>query len=84
MIRDSIPGGLRPSTLPLVTEAPHNIESLRVSGDVSLKLRGQSGARTRDVLLSKNAALTIAPHVKPPFAEQRGYRPTRGPYLGLL
>ena len=31
-IRNSGPGGLRPSTYFLVTEAPHNIESLRVSG----------------------------------------------------
>ena len=32
-IRNSSPSGLMPSMLPLVTVAPHNIESLRVSGE---------------------------------------------------
>ena len=34
-IRNSSPGGLRPSTLPLghATSVPHNIESSRVSGE---------------------------------------------------
>ena len=41
-----------------VTESPHNIEFLWVSGVVSLKLGGQSGVRTRDLRLSKQAALT--------------------------
>ena len=31
-IRNSIPGGLGPSTLSLGQDAPHNIESLRVRG----------------------------------------------------
>ena len=47
-----------------VTEAPHNIESLRVSGVeifVSLKLEGQSGAQTRDLRLPKQAPLYIIP-----------------------
>ena len=51
MILNSGPGGLRPSTLPL-TEVPHNIESLRVSGEeifCSYKLEGQSGVRTHDL-----------------------------------
>ena len=56
------PGGLRPSWLPLGYGIPsNNIESLRVSGEenvVSLKLEGQSGVRTRDLPLSKHAALT--------------------------
>ena len=38
-----------------VAEAPHNIESLRISG-----LERQSGARTRDRRRSKLAALTTA------------------------
>ena len=42
-IRNSIPGGPRPSTLPLGHEAPHNIEYL---GFLSLKLEYQSGVRT--------------------------------------
>ena len=40
-------------------EVPHNIESLRVSGEetffVSLKVEGQSGVRARDPLFSKQA-----------------------------
>ena len=47
-----------------VTEAPHNIESLQMSGEgtfcYALKLKGQNGVRTRDLLLSKPAALTTA------------------------
>ena len=61
--RNSSPGSPRPSTL-FVTEAPHIIESLRVSEKetfVSLKLVGQSGARTRDLRLSKQAASARAP-----------------------
>ena len=34
--RNSCPGGLRPSTLPLVHGGSHNIESLRVSGEETL------------------------------------------------
>ena len=48
------------------TEAPHNIEYLRVSGKkhfVSCKLEGQSGVQTRDLRLSKQATLTTAPGV---------------------
>ena len=53
-IRNSSLGCLR-----LSTGAPHNIQSLRVSGDdFFLKLEGQSGIRTRDIRLSKQAALT--------------------------
>ena len=56
-IRNSSPGGLRPSTLPLShggSSAPHNTYewSLRVSGKesfVSLKPECQSGGRTRDL-----------------------------------
>ena len=47
-----------------VTEVPHNIESLRVSEKkhfVSFKIEGQSWVPTRDLRLSKQAALTIAP-----------------------
>ena len=63
MTRNSCPGGLRPSTLPLGHRGSHNIESLRVSGKkhvVSLKLENQSGAHTRDFRLSKQSALTTA------------------------
>ena len=56
-IRNSSPGGLRPSTLPLShggSSAPHNTYewSLRVSGKkrfVSLKTECQSRGRTRDL-----------------------------------
>ena len=61
IIRNSSPGGLRPST---VMEAPYNIESLRMSGGKHfgyLKLEGQSGVQTRDLRLSEQAALTTAP-----------------------
>ena len=47
-----------------VTEAPHNIESSRVSGKETfcfLKLEGQCGVRARDLRLPKQAALTTAP-----------------------
>ena len=37
------------------TEAPHNIESLRVNIFVSLKLEGESGVRTFDLWLPKQA-----------------------------
>ena len=46
------------------TKVPHHIESLRLSGEeifFSLKLEGQSKVRTRDLRLSKQAALTTAP-----------------------
>ena len=44
------------------TEAPHNIESLRVRGkETFCFLEGQSGVRTRDHRLSKQAALTTVP-----------------------
>ena len=42
-----------------VTEAPHNIEYLRVSREkhfISLKLKLQSGVPTRDLRLSKQTA----------------------------
>ena len=51
-----------------VTEVPHNIESLRVSGEfffVSLKLEGQSGLLTREFRLSKQEALTTEPGPRP-------------------
>ena len=44
-----------------VTEAPHNIESLRVNAEenfVSLKLKGQSGTRTRYLRYSNQTDLT--------------------------
>ena len=47
-----------------VTEVPHNVDFLRVSGKetfVSLKLEGQSGVRTRDLRFSKQAAKGTAP-----------------------
>ena len=64
------PGGLRPwqARYLSVTEVPHNIVSLRVTGRivfVSLKLEGQSGARARELRLSKQAALTTAPGATP-------------------
>ena len=62
-LRNSSPGGLRPARYLSVTEAPHNIESLRVSRKeaLSLLLERQSGVRTRDLRLVKQAALTNAP-----------------------
>ena len=59
-IRNSRPGGLRPSTLPLgyggrylsVTEAPHNIDLYEWAGKkhfVSLKPEVQIGIRTPDL-----------------------------------
>ena len=63
MIRNSITGGMRPSTLLFVMEASQNIESLRVSEEesfVSLKPECQSGVRTRDLRLSRQAALITA------------------------
>ena len=50
-----------------VTEAPHNIESVRLSGKetFSLKLECQSGDWTRDFRLSKQATLTTAPGPPP-------------------
>ena len=48
-----------------VTEALHNIESLRVSREETFffffKLEGHSGAQTRNLQLSNQAALTTAP-----------------------
>ena len=44
-----------------VTDVPLNIESLRVIREENiLKLEGQSGIRTRNLRLSKHAALTTA------------------------
>ena len=66
-IRKSNPGGLNPSSL-LLTEALHNIESLRVSREKTfrfLKFECQSGVRSRDFRLSKQAALTTAPEPRP-------------------
>ena len=49
-----------------VTKAPHNIESLRVSGEETFCFfEGQSGVRTRDLRLSKQAAFTTAPGPPP-------------------
>ena len=68
-IRNSRPGGLRSSTLPLGHGGSHNIESFRVSEEenfFSLKLEGQSGVRTRDLRLPKQPALNTAPsQIKP-------------------
>ena len=68
-IRISGPGGLRSSTLPLsVTEAPHNIETLRASGEetfISLRLEGQSGVRIRVPRFCKQAGLSTAPGHRP-------------------
>ena len=75
-IRNSSPGGLRPSTLPLchggcpqywiiTSERGRNIF-------VSLKLEGQSGVQTRDLRLSKQAALTT----------HQGPRPVSALWLG--
>ena len=71
-IRHSNPGGLRPSSLLLSHRGPHNIESLRVSREkkhlVSMKLKGQSGARTLDLRLSPTV-LTTAPGCLEPITE---------------
>ena len=75
-IRNSSPGGLRPSTLPLshgVSSAPHNTYgwSLRVSGKesfVSLKPQCQSGGRTRDLptFQADRFITTASAHPTPP------------------
>ena len=53
----------------LITEAPHKIEYIYVWAEkkhfASLKVEGQSGIRTRDLRLSKQAALTTAPWPSP-------------------
>ena len=68
-IRNSSPGGLRSSTLPL----GHEWASERGGGHfVALKLEGQSGARTRDLRHSKRAALTTVPG-PPPFVQYSTY-----------
>ena len=51
-----------------VTETPHNIESFtnaRGRNFSSLKLEGLCGVRTRDLRLSKQAALPTAPGLCP-------------------
>ena len=59
IIQNSGPGGLRSSMLP---EAPHNIESLRVSVEETFFfIESWMPERTRDLRLSKQAALTSAP-----------------------
>ena len=63
-IWNSSPNYLRSRTLPLGHGGSHKVEYLRVSGEkhfVSLKLECLSGGRTRDLRLSKQAALTTAP-----------------------
>ena len=58
-----------------ITEAPHNIEYLRVSKKetfFSLKLECQSGVRTRDLRLSKQSALTTAPYQGPALSVAYG------------
>ena len=75
-IRNSSPGCLRPSTLPLGHVGSPDIESLRVSGEnhfVSLKLENQSGVRTRDLQLSKQAVLPRAPRPIWGLANQVSY-----------
>ena len=66
-IRNSSPGGL--GRVRYLSEAPHNIKSLRVSREgtffVSLKPKSQNGFRNRDLRLSKQAALTTAPGPPP-------------------
>ena len=60
----------------LVTEAPHNIKSLRVSGEETFcffEIQGQSWVRTRDLRLSKEEALTTAP-VPPPIPNDENIR----------
>ena len=66
-MRNSNPGGLRPSTLPLVTEAPHNIESSRVSGKEIFCWRPEWGSSPRP----------------PTFQAGRFYICTRSPHLLL-
>ena len=49
-----------------ITESPHNIDYLQVSGrQIFCSLECQSGVRTRDLRLSKQAALTTAPRPCP-------------------
>ena len=57
-IRNSSKGDLRLTTLPLGNGGSPQYF-------VSLKLEGQSGVRTHDLLLSKQAALTTAPGPPP-------------------
>ena len=51
-IWNSRPGGLRPSTLHHGHDAPHNIKFYEGKKHFYLKLKGQSGVRTRDLLLT--------------------------------
>ena len=63
-----LPGGVRPSTLPLGHGGSPQywfITSEREETFFSLKLKGQSGVRTHDIWLSKQAALTTAPGPPP-------------------
>ena len=68
-IRNSKPGGLRPSTLPLDHESSPQYRIFTTERGrnilVSLKLEGQSGVRTRDLRLFKQTALTTAPEPRP-------------------
>ena len=79
-IRNSSPGGLRPSTLPLShggSSAPHNTYewSLRVNGKesfVSLKPECQSGGRTRDLpTFQAHRFITTASAPPPPRPKLR-------------
>ena len=59
-----------------VTESPHNIETLRVSGEETFRFfetwrECQSGVRTRDHRLSKQAALTTAPGPRHLWSDNR-------------
>ena len=67
-IKNSNPGALRLSTLPLGHVGSHNINFLRMSGKkhfVSLKLQVLSGVRALHPRISGQADLTTAPEPPP-------------------
>ena len=68
MSQNSSNNGLKPNTLPLGHGGSYNMDSLRVSGEktfVSLKHEYQSGVQSRDLWLSRQAALTTTPGPPP-------------------
>ena len=84
--RNWSPGGLRPSTLPLgYGGSPQYSIFTSVWGRnilVFFKLKGESGARTRDLWLSKQADLTTAPG-PPPRLNKRAQNDKTGEKISL-
>ena len=74
---NSSPGGLRPTTSFLGhggypqywTFTSERGRNILILWNLKARLEGQSGARARDLRLSKQAALTTAPEPPPPFKQ---------------